>query len=40
LVKIKMGLLNRLDQPYQGGGIFLGTLEDILNWGRSKKLCE
>lgn len=31
-----MGLLNRLDQPYQGGGIFLGTLEDILNWGRSK----
>jgi NADH-quinone oxidoreductase subunit B len=31
-----MGLLNRLDHPYQGGGMFLGTFEDILNWGRSK----
>lgn len=31
-----MGLLNRLDQPIHGDGIFLGTLEDLLNWGRSK----
>lgn len=31
-----MGLLNRLDDPYYGGGIILGTVEDILNWGRSK----
>jgi NADH-quinone oxidoreductase subunit B len=31
-----MGLLNRLDNPYETGGIILGTLEDILNWGRSK----
>ena len=29
-----MGLLNRLDHPYQGGGMFLGTFEDILNWGK------
>ncbi len=31
-----MGLLNRLDDPYNAGGIFLGTIEDILNWGREK----
>jgi len=31
-----MGLLNRLDEPYRGDGLFLGTLEDLLNWGRSK----
>ncbi|MBX3044313.1 MAG: NADH-quinone oxidoreductase subunit B [Candidatus Kapabacteria bacterium] len=31
-----MGLLNRLDDPIQGDGIILGTVEDILNWGRSK----
>jgi len=31
-----MGLLNRLDQPIHGDGIFLGTVEDLLNWGRSK----
>ncbi len=31
-----MGLLDRLDNPYETGGIILGTLEDILNWGRSK----
>lgn len=31
-----MGLLNRLDNPIQGDGIILGTVEDLLNWGRSK----
>ncbi len=31
-----MGLLNRLDDPIHGDGIVLGTIEDILNWGRSK----
>lgn len=31
-----MGLLNRLNDPYNAGGIILGTLEDVLNWGRSK----
>ncbi|MBI5325509.1 MAG: NADH-quinone oxidoreductase subunit B [Ignavibacteriae bacterium] len=31
-----MGLLNKLDDPYYGGGIILGKVEDILNWGRSK----
>ncbi|MFA7627109.1 MAG: NADH-quinone oxidoreductase subunit B family protein, partial [Candidatus Kapaibacterium sp.] len=31
-----MGLLNRLDDPIQGDGIILGTVEDLLNWGRSK----
>jgi NADH-quinone oxidoreductase subunit B len=31
-----MGLLNRLNDPFNGGGIVLGTLEDLLNWGRSK----
>ncbi len=31
-----MGLLDRLDNPYNFGGIILGTLEDLLNWGRSK----
>lgn len=31
-----MGLLDRLDNPYNLGGIILGTLEDLLNWGRSK----
>jgi NADH-quinone oxidoreductase subunit B len=29
-----MGLLNKLDDPYEIGGIVLGTVEDILNWGR------
>jgi NADH-quinone oxidoreductase subunit B len=31
-----MGLLNRLDDPYEGGGIILGTVEDLLNWGRAR----
>ncbi len=31
-----MGLLNKLDDPFEGGGVVLGTIEDILNWGRSK----
>jgi len=32
-----MGLLDRLDDPYDiGDNIFLGTIEDVLNWGRSK----
>ncbi|MCE5304516.1 NADH-quinone oxidoreductase subunit B [bacterium] len=32
-----MGLLDRLDNPYDvGDNIFLGTVEDVLNWGRSK----
>jgi NADH-quinone oxidoreductase subunit B len=31
-----MGLLDRLDDPFEGGGIVMGYVEDILNWGRSK----
>lgn len=32
-----MGLLNRLDDPYDiSPGIILGTLEDLLNWGRAR----
>ncbi len=31
-----MGLLDRLDNPYEIDGLFLGTVEDLLNWGRSK----
>ena len=31
-----MGLLDRLGKPYNAGGIVLGTMEDIFNWGRSK----
>lgn len=31
-----MGLLNRLDNPYNADGIVLGVAEDILNWGRAK----
>ncbi|MDT3737897.1 MAG: NADH-quinone oxidoreductase subunit B family protein [Candidatus Kapabacteria bacterium] len=31
-----MGLLNRLDNPIHGDGLILGTVEDLLNWGRSK----
>jgi NADH-quinone oxidoreductase subunit B len=31
-----MGLLNKLDDPFQCGGFALGMVEDILNWGRSK----
>jgi NADH-quinone oxidoreductase subunit B len=31
-----MGLLNKLDDPFEGGGVLLGTVEDVLNWGRSK----
>ena len=31
-----MGLLDRLGNPYDAGGVLLGTLEDLLNWGRSK----
>jgi NADH-quinone oxidoreductase subunit B len=31
-----MGLLNRLDNPIHGEGLILGTVEDLLNWGRSK----
>jgi NADH-quinone oxidoreductase subunit B len=31
-----MGLLNKLDRPFDGGGIVLATVEDLLNWGRAK----
>ena len=31
-----MGILNRLDDPYEGGGIILGKVEELFNWGRSK----
>jgi NADH-quinone oxidoreductase subunit B len=31
-----MGLLDRLDDPFEGGGIVMGYVEDILNWGRAK----
>lgn len=31
-----MGLLNRLDKPINAGGIVLGTIEELLNWGRSR----
>ena len=31
-----MGLLNRLGDPYNAGGIVLGTMEDIFNWSRGK----
>lgn len=31
-----MGLLSRLDNPYEVGGIVLGTVEDLLNWGRAR----
>ncbi|MCX8055247.1 MAG: NADH-quinone oxidoreductase subunit B [Ignavibacteria bacterium] len=32
-----MGLLNRLDNPYDiSPGIVLGTMEDLLNWGRAR----
>lgn len=32
-----MGLLDKLDNPYNvSPGIVLGTMEDLLNWGRSK----
>jgi NADH-quinone oxidoreductase subunit B len=31
-----MGLLNRLDNPYEMEGIILSSVEDVLNWGRSK----
>lgn len=31
-----MGLLNKLNDPFNGGGILLGTVEDLLNWSRSK----
>ncbi len=31
-----MGILNRLNDPTEGGGIVLATVEDVLNWGRSK----
>jgi NADH-quinone oxidoreductase subunit B len=31
-----MGLLNRLDDPYETGGVVLGTVEDLLNWGRGR----
>ncbi len=31
-----MGLLDRLDNPIDADGIILGTVEDVLNWGRSK----
>jgi NADH-quinone oxidoreductase subunit B len=31
-----MGLLDRLDDPFEGGGIAMGYVEDILNWGRAK----
>ncbi len=32
-----MGLLNTLgEQPSGNGGVILGTLEDLFNWGRSK----
>ncbi len=31
-----MGLLNRLDNPYNADGIVHGAVEDLLNWGREK----
>lgn len=31
-----MGLLNSLNNPINADGIILGTVEDILNWGRAK----
>ena len=31
-----MGLLDRFDDKIDGGQIVLGTVEDILNWGRSR----
>lgn len=31
-----MGLLNKLNESYETGGIALGVVEDVLNWGRSK----
>lgn len=31
-----MGLLNKLNDPYNADGVILGTIEDLLNWGRSK----
>jgi NADH-quinone oxidoreductase subunit B len=31
-----MGLLSRLDNPYEIGGVVLGTVEDLLNWGRAR----
>ena len=31
-----MGLLSRLDDPYEVGGVVLGTVEDLLNWGRAR----
>lgn len=31
-----MGLLNRLNDPIGLDGIVFGTVEDLLNWGRSK----
>lgn len=31
-----MGLLDKLDNPFEGGGIAMGVVEDILNWGRAK----
>jgi len=31
-----MGLLNRLDDPYDASGVVLGTVEDLLNWGRAR----
>lgn len=31
-----MGLLDKLDNPFEGGGIAMGFVEDILNWGRAK----
>ncbi len=31
-----MGLLDRLDKPFESGGIVLGVAEELLNWGRSK----
>lgn len=31
-----MGLLDKLDNPINSEGIVLGTVEDLLNWGRSK----
>ncbi len=31
-----MGLLNKLGDPYGQSGIVLATLEDVLNWSRSK----
>ena len=31
-----MGLLNRLDNPFEGGGFALARVEDVLNCGRAK----